>query len=97
MVEIHNADAVASPLWYRIGQIVGPAIKWSDGGLYDYGFNPCVAFCGATVIGAHNASGDGGRLRFRLGRIFGSVINWSQATGSLPPSLCGNSDYHGPH
>jgi hypothetical protein len=80
VVEVHNAGNGFGPLWYHVGYIdpSSPTITWGPNSyLYDYGWNPSVAYAGSSVVEVHNAGNGVGPMWYRVGHITGQyTISW---------------------
>ena len=77
VVEVHNGQGGAGPLWYRSGHVTGLAIQWGSSQPYDTGFNPSVAMAGSTVVEVHNGQDGAGTLWYHLGALTGGQqIQW---------------------
>jgi hypothetical protein len=63
-------------MWYHVGQVYDSTITWGTSYNYDWGFNPCVAISGSTVIEVHNGQGQAGDMWYHVGQISGSTITW---------------------
>jgi hypothetical protein len=87
-VDVHQAKFGISPLWYRVGQVRGTKIEWSDSAQFDTGTNPAVAVEGGTVVEVHQAQIGVGPLWYRVGQIQGTKIEWGNSaqydTGMKP-------------
>jgi hypothetical protein len=89
VVEVHNGSNGSGPMWYRVGEVVGPTVVWGSSHEYDTGYNPSVAMSGSIVVEVHNGSTSGGGLWYHIGKVNGTLITWGpsyefDSTGSNP-------------
>lgn len=81
VVEVHNSNGDAGPLWYRVGHSTDMStISWQDAVTYDAGWNPKIAFTGDFLIEVHNGQAGAGPMWYKTGMLSGNdpsrVINF---------------------
>ena len=79
LVEVHNGQSSAGPLWYRVGQSTASGVNWGPSDQYDIGYNPSIAMAGLTVVEVHNGQGGAGPLWYRVGYVSGTTIIWGSS------------------
>jgi hypothetical protein len=80
IVEVHNAENIPGPMWYRVGKMLaGFNVQWGPSYYFDNGFHPTVAISGSTVVEVNNAGKFAGPMLYRVGRIIGETIQWGDS------------------
>lgn len=100
VVEVHNKEDGAGPLYYRVGTVNSgkDTIKWGAAHKYDTGFNPSVALSGTTAIEVHNGGSGVGPEWYRIGTVdvTTKTIAWSNSSQydtGLNPSVAVSSSW----
>lgn len=83
VVEVHQNQASAGPLSYRIGRVTVddgvPNVVWQRPTGCGAGFHPAVALGGGQMLEVAMNDANGGALSFRTGAYLGSAISLSEA------------------
>jgi hypothetical protein len=100
VVEVHQAAAGISALWYHVGTLVVTdtgvvSFSWGPSYQFDNGYLPSVAVCNGVAIEVHQ--GAPGALWYSIGTVSGNTISWSASTkydnGYAPSITCGLTGY----
>lgn len=101
VVEVHQASAGVSKLWYHVGSYNGgSSVDWGPSYAFDNGKLPSVSVCQGTAIEVHQ--GDHGTLWYSMGVVSGNTIKWTvsqQYDKGYSPSItmCGYGNTTGPY
>jgi hypothetical protein len=85
IVEVHQAAAGVSNLWYHVGQVSmtkSGAVSLTWGPSYRFeedtqGSNPSVTLCNGVAIEVHE--GESGTLWYSIGTVAGDTVSWNTA------------------
>jgi hypothetical protein len=100
VVEVHQAAAGISNLWYHVGYVYVtpsgvPTLDWGPSYQFDGGYLPSVAVCNGVAIEVHE--GSPGSLWYSVGKVSGNSISWSGSSkydnGYAPSISCGITGY----